>query len=94
MVGTVLMDAITCCGVCECDDGHCRCTQVLIDAVVHAVNEDYDEMAGDFIKLGFLTPGACGGCAVPPHHLPLSCLQVYTTMASSQPIYCCCKHHY
>lgn len=31
--------------------------QVLIDAVVHAVNEDYDEMAGDFIKLGFLTPG-------------------------------------
>jgi hypothetical protein len=32
--------------------------QVLIDAVVHAVNEDYDEMAGDFIKLGFLSPGA------------------------------------
>eukprot|EP00775_Hariotina_reticulata_P007990 gene7990-8188_t len=31
--------------------------QVLIDAVVHAVNEDYDEMAGDFIKLGFLSPG-------------------------------------
>lgn len=31
--------------------------QVLIDAVVHAVNEDYDEMAGDFIKLGFLAPG-------------------------------------
>jgi hypothetical protein len=31
--------------------------QVLVDAVVHAVNEDYQEMAGDFIKLGFLTPG-------------------------------------
>eukprot|EP00884_Botryococcus_braunii_P017323 jgi/Botrbrau1/4274/Bobra.0390s0014.1 len=31
--------------------------QVLIDAVVHAVNEDYEEMAKDFIKLGFLAPG-------------------------------------
>lgn len=31
--------------------------QVLIDAVVHAVNEDYKSMAGDFIKLGFLAPG-------------------------------------
>ena len=31
--------------------------QVLIDAVVHAVNEDYKQMAGDFIKLGFLAPG-------------------------------------
>ena len=31
--------------------------QVLVDAVVHAVNEDYQEMAGDFIKLGFLAPG-------------------------------------
>uniref|UniRef100_A0A7R9YW22 Protein kinase domain-containing protein n=1 Tax=Chlamydomonas euryale TaxID=1486919 RepID=A0A7R9YW22_9CHLO len=30
---------------------------VLIDAVVHAVNEDYRSMAGDFIKLGFLAPG-------------------------------------
>ncbi len=25
--------------------------QVLIDAAVHAVNEDYEEMARDFIKL-------------------------------------------
>ena len=25
--------------------------QTLIDAVVHAVNEDYEEMARDFIKL-------------------------------------------
>ncbi len=25
--------------------------QTLIDAVVHAVNEDYEEMAKDFIKL-------------------------------------------
>ena len=31
--------------------------QVLIDAVVHAVNEDYKGMASDFIKLGFLSPG-------------------------------------
>jgi predicted unusual protein kinase regulating ubiquinone biosynthesis (AarF/ABC1/UbiB family) len=31
--------------------------QVLIDAVVHAVNEDYKGMAADFIKLGFLSPG-------------------------------------
>ena len=31
-----------------------RNKQVLIDAVVHAVNEDYVEMAGDFARLGFL----------------------------------------
>lgn len=31
--------------------------QVLIDAVVHAINEDYEGMAGDFIRLGFLSPG-------------------------------------
>jgi hypothetical protein len=45
---------------------------VLIDAVVHAVNEDYDEMAGDFIKLGFLSPGepACKVFRKPP-----SCMQ-------------------
>lgn len=34
-----------------------RNKQILIDAVVHAVNEDYNSMAGDFIKLGFLSPG-------------------------------------
>ncbi|BBM97786.1 aarF domain-containing kinase [Marchantia polymorpha subsp. ruderalis] len=34
-----------------------RNKQVLIDAVVHAVNEDYVEMAGDFTRLGFLAPG-------------------------------------
>lgn len=28
--------------------------QILIDAVVHAVNEDYGEMANDFTRLGFL----------------------------------------
>ncbi|CAI9772287.1 unnamed protein product [Fraxinus pennsylvanica] len=28
--------------------------QILIDAVVHAVNEDYAEMANDFTRLGFL----------------------------------------
>ncbi|KAJ7958661.1 ABC1 family protein, expressed [Quillaja saponaria] len=32
-------------------------TQTLIDAVVHAVNEDYVEMANDFTRLGFLSPG-------------------------------------
>lgn len=31
--------------------------QILIDAIVHAVNEDYVEMAGDFCRLGFLAPG-------------------------------------
>lgn len=31
--------------------------EVLIDAVVHAVNKDYQAMAQDFIKLGFLAPG-------------------------------------
>ncbi len=34
---------------------------VLIDAVVHAVNEDYVAMAEDFIKLGFLAPGEGAG---------------------------------
>eukprot|EP00238_Polyblepharides_amylifera_P002335 CAMPEP_0196592738 /NCGR_PEP_ID=MMETSP1081-20130531/73651_1 /TAXON_ID=36882 /ORGANISM="Pyramimonas amylifera, Strain CCMP720" /LENGTH=579 /DNA_ID=CAMNT_0041916513 /DNA_START=382 /DNA_END=2121 /DNA_ORIENTATION=- len=34
-----------------------RNKQVLIDAVVHAVNEDYRGMADDFIGLGFLAPG-------------------------------------
>ncbi|XP_068657200.1 protein ACTIVITY OF BC1 COMPLEX KINASE 1, chloroplastic [Aristolochia californica] len=31
--------------------------QILIDAVVHAVNEDYIEMANDFTRLGFLASG-------------------------------------
>lgn len=31
--------------------------QILIDAVVHAVNEDYGEMAYDFTRLGFLASG-------------------------------------
>ena len=34
-----------------------RNKEVLIDAVVHAVNEDYDGMAGDFVNLGFLSEG-------------------------------------
>ncbi|KAL2649341.1 hypothetical protein R1flu_017469 [Riccia fluitans] len=34
-----------------------RNKQVLIDAIVHAVNEDYVEMAGDFSRLGFLAQG-------------------------------------
>lgn len=31
--------------------------QTLVDAVVHAVNEDYDAMAYDFVNLGFLAKG-------------------------------------
>lgn len=31
--------------------------QILIDAIVHAVNEDYVEMANDFTRLGFLAKG-------------------------------------
>lgn len=31
--------------------------EILIDAIVHAVNEDYVEMANDFTRLGFLAPG-------------------------------------
>lgn len=34
--------------------------QTLIDAVVHAVNEDYEEMAKDFIKLVRVL--CCGSC--------------------------------
>jgi len=34
-----------------------RNKQILVDAVVHAVNEDYRGMADDFINLGFLAPG-------------------------------------
>uniref|UniRef100_A0A453HL74 Uncharacterized protein n=1 Tax=Aegilops tauschii subsp. strangulata TaxID=200361 RepID=A0A453HL74_AEGTS len=43
---------------------YCRCfsymqqnKEILIDAVVHAVNEDYAEMANDFTRLGFLASG-------------------------------------
>lgn len=28
----------------------------LVDAVVHLINKDYDDLAKDFVKLGFLTP--------------------------------------
>ena len=31
--------------------------ETLVDAVVHLVNQDYPEVAKDFIKLGFLAPG-------------------------------------
>lgn len=30
--------------------------ETLVDAVVHLVNKDYDDLANDFVKLGFLTP--------------------------------------
>lgn len=36
-----------------------RNKEVLIDAVVHAVNQDYSGMAEDFIKLGFLAESEC-----------------------------------
>lgn len=38
---------------------------ILIDAVVHAVNNDYESMAQDFIKLGFLAPGTDTAPIVP-----------------------------
>jgi hypothetical protein len=51
-----------CKGECSsCSEWAAGNLQVLIDAVVHAVNEDYDEMAGDFIKLGFLSAGEWAG---------------------------------
>jgi predicted unusual protein kinase regulating ubiquinone biosynthesis (AarF/ABC1/UbiB family) len=30
--------------------------ETLVDSVVHLINKDYDDLAGDFVKLGFLTP--------------------------------------
>jgi hypothetical protein len=39
--------------------------KVLIDSVVHAVNEDYVNMAGDFQRLGFLGGGVDIGPIVP-----------------------------
>ncbi|MDX2229569.1 MAG: AarF/ABC1/UbiB kinase family protein [Leptolyngbyaceae cyanobacterium bins.349] len=30
--------------------------ETLVDAVVHLINKDYDDLARDFVKLGFLTP--------------------------------------
>jgi predicted unusual protein kinase regulating ubiquinone biosynthesis (AarF/ABC1/UbiB family) len=30
--------------------------ETLVDAVVHLINHDYEELAEDFVKLGFLTP--------------------------------------
>ena len=31
--------------------------ETLVDAVVHLINKDYEDLAEDFIKLGFLAPG-------------------------------------
>ncbi len=31
--------------------------ETLVDAVVHLINRDYEDLAGDFVKLGFLAPG-------------------------------------
>ncbi|MGL5921646.1 ABC1 kinase family protein [Chroococcidiopsis sp.] len=33
-----------------------RTKETLVDAIVHLVNKDYDELAEDYVKLGFLTP--------------------------------------
>ncbi len=30
--------------------------ETLVDSVVHLINQDYQNLAGDFVKLGFLTP--------------------------------------
>lgn len=30
--------------------------ETLVDAIVHLINKDYDDLAGDYVKLGFLTP--------------------------------------
>ncbi|MFB2920583.1 ABC1 kinase family protein [Aerosakkonema funiforme] len=30
--------------------------ETLVDAVVHLINKDYEDLAADFVKLGFLTP--------------------------------------
>lgn len=30
--------------------------ETLVDAVVHLINKDYTDLAGDYVKLGFLTP--------------------------------------
>lgn len=30
--------------------------ETLVDSVVHLINQDYDDLAADFVKLGFLTP--------------------------------------
>jgi predicted unusual protein kinase regulating ubiquinone biosynthesis (AarF/ABC1/UbiB family) len=30
--------------------------ETLVDSVVHLINRDYNDLAKDFVKLGFLTP--------------------------------------
>lgn len=37
----------------------------LVDAVVHLINKDYEDLAADFVKLGFLTPETDIGPIVP-----------------------------
>ncbi|MBW4630379.1 MAG: AarF/ABC1/UbiB kinase family protein [Iphinoe sp. HA4291-MV1] len=39
------------------DQLHETTKETLVDALVHVVNKEYDELADDFVKLGFLTPG-------------------------------------
>jgi len=38
------------------DQLHETTKETLVDALVHVVNKEYDELAQDFVKLGFLTP--------------------------------------
>lgn len=48
--------------------------QTLIDAVVHAVNEDYEEMARDFIKL--VPPAPLAALLLPPSACACVCCRL------------------
>ena len=39
------------------DQLHQEAKETLVDSVVHLINQDYEHLAQDFVKLGFLTPG-------------------------------------
>lgn len=39
--------------------------ETLVDAVVHLINKDYEELAQDFVQLGFLTPDTDIGPIIP-----------------------------
>lgn len=39
--------------------------ETLVDAVVHLINQDYSQLAADFVKLGFLTPDTEIGPIIP-----------------------------
>ena len=56
--------------------------QVLVDAVVHAVNEDYENMAEDFIKLGLFRDMTAQYECVPTH----GCLGFLAAGTDTSPI--------